>query len=79
MFLTVCECVTAYSNITLGSKAEQNGWDIPHIIARKYSCKEQGVHIGSKTIQGANYRHVLLVGRITRTVRTLEPIRGNVW
>lgn len=49
------------------SKAAQNGWDIPHRTARIYSCKEQGVHIGSKTIQGANYHSALLVGRITTT------------
>lgn len=66
MFLPVRECVTAYLYSWEESKAEQNGWDIPHRIARIYSCKEQGVHIGSKTIQGANYCLALLVGRITQ-------------
>lgn len=74
----MCDCILKYYSWE-ESKAEQNEWDIPHRIARIYSCKEQGVHIGSKTIQGTNYHSALLVGRITTTVRTLEPIRGNVW
>lgn len=71
MFLPVRECVTAYSYSWEESKAEQNGWDIPHRIARIYSCKEQGVHIGSNTIQGANYCCELLVGRITQNSKNI--------
>lgn len=40
MFLPVHECVAAYSYSWEESKAEQNGWDTPHRIARINSCKE---------------------------------------
>lgn len=71
MFLPVRECVTAYSDSWEESKAEQNGWDIPHRTARIHSCKEQGVHIGSNTIRGANYCCELLVGRITQNSKNI--------